>query len=129
MKKLITIALLAVTFCATSQTDSTKKHLDCYIGGSFATATNDNFNQGSYAGMEVGVCAKNMMFGFASGRGSLDFSSDATQNYWYEIKAYACLPIGSVKGYAVAGWGQYYIHYNTQLHRIWNWRLIQHQEI
>lgn len=73
------------------------------MAGSLSTSVNDNFKQGSYAGIEVGVCLKNLMFGVATGRGNLDFSTDGIQNYWYEVKAYACLPIGAVKGYAVAG--------------------------
>ena len=60
------------------------------------------------AGLELGVCLKNLMFGVASGRGNLDFSTTGIQDYWFEVKAYACLPIGAVKGFAVAGWGQYY---------------------
>ena len=109
MKTIILIAFALVTIGSQAQTDSTRKTLNCYISGSFSTSTNDNFNQGSYAGLELGVCAKNLMFGVASGRGNIDFSSeDRIENYWYEIKAYACIPIGSVKGYALAGWGQYY---------------------
>ena len=112
------IALLGLALCTTLATatfaqtkDTTKtdrKKLDCYFAGSMSTSTGDNFNQNTYAGVELGVCAKNMMFGFATGRGNLDFTSDQTENYWYEIKSYASMPVGSVKAFVVAGWGQYY---------------------
>ncbi len=110
MKKVgLLIALVAFTMGSFAQTDSTKsKGLDMYLGGSLSTSTGNNFNQNTYAGVELGVCAKNMMFGYATGRGNLDFTSDMTQNYWGELKAYACLPIGSVKAFILGGWGQYY---------------------
>ena len=113
MKKLILIAfsLFAVTAFSQSKNDTTKcckKGLDMYLSTGLSTSTNDNFNQGTYAGLEIGVCAKNMMFGFASGRGNLDFTTDMTENYWYEVKAYACHQFGAVKGFVVGGWGQYY---------------------
>ncbi|MBK9451597.1 MAG: hypothetical protein IPN95_19730 [Bacteroidetes bacterium] len=108
MKTFLLIALTLLTLSVYSQADSTKKHLNCYVSGSFSTSVNDNFKQGSYAGLELGVCLKNLMFGVASGRGNLDFSTTGIQDYWFEVKAYACLPIGAVKGFAVAGWGQYY---------------------
>lgn len=108
MKKVLLIAMTMFTLSFIAQTDSTKKKLDCYIGTSLSTSTGNNFNQNTYAGIEVGVCAKNMMFGYATGRGNLDFTSDMTENYWGEIKAYACLPVGSVKAFVIGGWGQYY---------------------
>jgi hypothetical protein len=108
MKRLLIIALSIFTLSSFAQTDSTKKKLDCYLAGSLSTSTGNNFNQNSYAGIELGVCAKNMMFGYATGRGNLDFTSDMTENYWGEIKAYACHQFGSVKGYVLGGWGQYY---------------------
>lgn len=94
MKKVILALSLAFSMCAFSQSDSTKKSLDCYVGTSISTSVNDNFNQGTYTGVEVGVCAKNMVFGFATGRGNIDFSSrDVKQNYWYEVKAYEPCPL------------------------------------
>ncbi|MFN8394610.1 MAG: hypothetical protein U0176_08065 [Bacteroidia bacterium] len=108
MKSFLLTAFLLLTSMAFAQSDSAKKHLNCYVAGSFSTSVNDNFKQGSYAGVELGVCLKNLMFGVATGRGNLDFSTDRLQDYWFEVKAYACLPIGAVKGFVVAGWGQYY---------------------
>lgn len=108
MKAFLLVLFTAVAMGVYAQADSTKKQLDCYVAGSFSTSVNDNFKQGSYAGVELGVCVKNLMFGLASGRGTLDFSTNSIQDYWYEVKAYACMPIGAVKGFVVAGWGQYF---------------------
>lgn len=114
MKKLLLIIMIAVGITASAQTDSTKsccskpKSLDLYVSTGLSTATGNNFNQSTYAGVEIGVCRENVMFGFASGRGNLDFTSDMTENYWYEAKVYATKQIGVVKGFVVAGWGQYY---------------------
>lgn len=48
------------------------------------------------------------MFSIASGRGNLDFSSsDASSNYWFEVKSYAYIPIGNINCYVLGGWGQY----------------------
>jgi len=107
MKKIMLMILSVVCISATAQEKT--KGLDCYFAGSLSTTNGTNFNQSTYAGLELGVCAKNMMFGYASGRGNIDFSMpDASTNYWGEIKAYATKPVGDVKCFFVAGWGQYY---------------------
>ncbi len=100
--------MFCVTLNSYSQTDTTKKSLDCYISGSLSTSNGNNFNSNSYAGIEIGVCVKNITLGLASGRGNLDFSSELIQNYWYEIKTSVSKPIGNVKCFILAGWGQYY---------------------
>ncbi len=109
MKKILLLStMLMISISINAQTDSSKKQLNCYVSGSLSTSTGNNFSQSNYAGLELGVCAKNMTFGFASGRGNLDFSSDMIQNYWYELKTSASKQVGDVKCFVLAGWGQYY---------------------
>lgn len=111
MKKIIFILILFVcSFNVFSQVDSVSfGEITPYLGVSFSTSTGDNFKTNSYAGAEAGIGIENLMFGVAVGRGNLDFSSsDNIQNYWYELKGYVSQPIGSVRGFAVAGWGQYF---------------------
>lgn len=113
MKKMLLIFAAAMTFLsANAQTDTTwGKVLNCYAAASLSTSGGDNFEQISYASAEVGVCHKNMSFGFVSGRGSLagfSYSTENIGNYWFELKTSASVQLGVVKGYALAGWGQYY---------------------
>lgn len=56
-----------------------------------------------YAGLELGVCLKNLMFGVASGRGNLDFSATGDSETVVRSQG-LCLLIGAVE-LAVAGCG------------------------
>lgn len=111
MKKVVLIALSIFTMSTFAQTDSTKKHkqLDCYVSGFYATSTGNSIGASSYAGVEAGVSFKNLGFGLSSGRGNLAAMPKETSNlYWYEVKTYGYIPVGSIKFIVVAGWGQYY---------------------
>jgi hypothetical protein len=111
MKKILLIAMSIFTMATFGQTDTTKKHkqLDCYVSGFFATSTGNKIGDASYAGVEAGIGFKNIGFGLSSGRGSLAAAQKETSNlYWYEIKTYAYIPVGSIKCFIIAGWGQYY---------------------
>ena len=112
MKKLLVFALTVFTLSIgySQDSDSLKKPLNCYASGFLATSNGNNFNAASYAGVELGVCFKNVQFGVSSGRGNLvkAVGEESISNYWYEAKTYATFPLGNVKGFVVAGWGQYY---------------------
>ena len=113
MKKVLVLGMSLLTLSTCFAQDSLKpkkEPLNCYASGFFATSTGNNFNAASYAGVEVGVGFKNVQFGISSGRGNLDktIGAENVSNYWYEAKTYATFPLGNVKGFVVAGWGQYY---------------------
>ncbi len=109
MKKLFTIIILMIiSIDGFSQSDNIKREITPYLSTSFSTSTGDDFKLNSYYGVETGIGVKNLMFGLAGGRGNIDYSSDNIRNYWYEIKTYASVPIGSVRGFVVIGWGQYF---------------------
>ena len=111
MKKVLIIALTSFTLNSYAQTDSTKKKsLDCYFAASVSMSTGDNFKQNSYPSIELGVCFKNIAFGINTGRFNFDESPYGVEKYdyyYYELKTVAYFPLGSLKGYAIAGWGQY----------------------
>lgn len=112
MKKILAICIaVAASLCVSAQDSTRVKTLDCYFGASLSTATGNNFYQSSYASAELGVCRKNTSFAFAMGRGNLDaspYGKEKIDNYWFEAKAYATVPIGNIKGIVVFGWGQYF---------------------
>ncbi len=114
MKKIFITAFSIIALSTFAQTDSTKKSLDCYFAGSVSMSTGDNFKQNSYPSLELGVCVKNMTFGFNAGRMNIDkslFGGERIDNYYYELKTAVYFPIGSIKGFAVAGLGQYNPHH------------------
>lgn len=108
MKKICLILSLLLSINVFSQTDSTKKEIIPYISASLSTSTGGCFKVNSYYGLEAGIGIKNLAFGLAGGRGSFDYSSENISNYWYELKSYVSFPVGSVRGFAVGGWGQYF---------------------
>ncbi len=103
------IIFLLASFSAYSQDSLYRKPLECYVSTFIATSNGSNFNQSSYSGVEAGIYVKNLAFGLATGRGDFQPSSSETiSNYWFEAKSYIYFPVGSVKAFGVAGWGQYY---------------------
>ncbi len=111
MKKIVISAIVSFALSASAQTDSTKKKsLDCYFAASVSMSTGDNFKQNSFPSLELGVYFKNLAFGFNAGRFNFDkspYGAEKLDNYYYELKTVVSFPIGSIKGYAMAGWGQY----------------------
>lgn len=90
-------------------TTKTKKVLDCYIAASLSTSSGSNFNQSTFPSVELGISKKMMTIGFIIGRSNLEKTTiEKLENYWYEIKTTASMPIGPIKGFILAGWGQYY---------------------
>ena len=112
MEKTLFILLTAFSLSSFAQTEPAKKSLNCYASGSLSMATGDNFKQNSYPSIELGIFATdNLSFGFNTGRLNLDkspYSGEKIQNYYYELKSSASFPIGSIRGFVVGGWGQYY---------------------
>lgn len=108
MKKILFIAFGLFAMSSFAQ-DSKPKSLDCYVAGSVSMPSGNNFKQDAYPSLEVGVCKKNFMFGLSSGRLNFDtspYGKEKADNYYYELKTYASFPIGEIKGFVVAGWGQ-----------------------
>jgi len=111
MKKIVCFTIVLLSISSYAQPDSTKKKsLDCYFAGSVSMSTGDNFKQNSYPSLELGVCHKNLAFGLNLGRLNFDESPyviEKIDNYYFELKSMAYFPVGSLKGYVIAGWGQY----------------------
>lgn len=108
MKKMLTIIFLLTSLFSLAQD---KKGVDKYISLSLSTSTADDFKIGSYVSLESGICVKNLTLGITLGRGNLACSSYDTErieNYYYEIKSYASMPIGNIKGFIIGGWGKYF---------------------
>lgn len=113
MKKVFSSILLILSLGLFAQDPPKSKHftLDGYVSGSISTSTGDNFKQNTYPSIEVGVCKNNISFGFNTGRLNLDkspYKDENIHNYYYELKASASFSLGSIKGYGIIGWGQYY---------------------
>jgi hypothetical protein len=117
MKKLFIVALSVLTLNTYSQMDSAKCHrgsatksLDCYFAGGISTSTGDDLKQSTWPSAELGVCFKAVSFGLNVGRFNFDkspYAGEKIDNYYYEVKTIACFPICSIKGFVMAGWGQY----------------------
>jgi hypothetical protein len=112
MKKNLFIILMLISIKSFAQTEPTqKKALDCYLSGSLSVSTGTNFRQNSYPSVEMGVYVKNLAFAFNTGRlnfGKSPYKGEKLKNYYYELKTTASFPLGEIKGYVIAGWGQYY---------------------
>ncbi len=103
------IVCLFISFNAYSQDSISRIPIEFYASTFIATSSGNDFNQDSYTGIEAGIYVKNLAFGISTGCGNLKtISSDNASNYWFETKTYIYFPLGSVKGFGVAGWGQYY---------------------
>jgi len=112
MKKIITLALIVLSFGAFSQIDSTKTKTSYYasvglsIGHVDPNDQNiDNFNKASYPSVEVGFMRKNVSLGAVFGVENI-FVSSNTRGF-YELKTSISKPIGDFSGYALFGVGAY----------------------
>jgi hypothetical protein len=110
--KTIIAILLLFSIASYSQNVDQKKHLNSYVSASLSMSGGDNFKLNSYPSLEVGAFATdNLSFGLNIGRLNLDkspYSCEKLDNYYYELKSSATFPLGSIKGFIVGGWGQYY---------------------
>jgi len=112
MKKIITLALIMLSFGAFSQKDSTKTKTSYYasIGVSIGNViqndqNSDNFNKSSYPSFEIGMMRKNASLGIVIGKENM-FASSSTRGF-YELKTSLSNTTGKFCEYALLGVGAY----------------------
>ena len=112
MKKILTILMLFASTIMFSQTsDSTGSSISGYVSYSLSMTNSSTFRASSYTGVETGVMYDNISLGAIFGRGNLVGLGRKTDNigqYFYEVKASASAPIGSLTGSVIFGYGGYF---------------------
>jgi len=79
-----------------------------YISLGISVTNGDTLTLASYPSVEFGVSKENISLGLVLGRGNLRFSDrDAISRYFYEGKVTASEQFGGVKGFVLAGLGNY----------------------
>lgn len=89
-----------------------------YVSVGLSLSSNEDFKAGTYPSVEVGMTKGNLSLGLVLGRQNLYFSNEAQinhgystreiQNLYYEPKITGSLPVGSLTGTLIFGWGGYF---------------------
>jgi hypothetical protein len=118
MKKILTILSLLVATSMFGQDTMTyvnqkkvKTPITPYVSVGLSMSNMDNFRNGTYFGLESGVCIDNLSLGVVLGRGSVSGafkSGDKSSNYFYEAKSSGSFPLGKLNGVVFFGVGGYF---------------------
>lgn len=111
MKKVLFIILVIANLASFGQKDSTKTPITKYVSIGVSMTNSTDFRASSYPSIEVGGMRNNVAVGFAVGRGSfkgMGDTSDSFNNYYYEVRASAYYPVGSISGVFILGYGGYF---------------------
>ena len=89
--------------------DSIPNKLGFYVATGLSVSNTSDFSNDSYASVEFGGAIENFAVGAVFGRNNLvNIGKDETlDNYWYELKLAASVPLGYVSGYGLVGIGSY----------------------
>lgn len=110
MKKVLLLVCLIST-AVFAQSDSTKSKITGYTSLGLSVSTGNDFLSTSYPSLEGGIMRDNLCLGIVAGRGNfvgMGQKSDNIQNYYYEGKMTACLPLGILTGSVIFGYGGYF---------------------
>lgn len=117
MKKIIIVLLILLPMLGFAQkhstilkqTDSivTPQKFKPYVSVGLSLASGSDFINEAYPSIEVGMCKENISLGLVLGRQNLNYTSDSISNYYFEPKITGSLPIGSLTGTLIFGWGKY----------------------
>jgi hypothetical protein len=102
---------LSILMCLSALTTNAQSKLSGYLSYSLSMTNTSNFRTSSYTNLEGGVIKDNLSLGVALGRGSMFGmfkSTDSFDNYFYEFKTSAYIPMGIVSIGAIVGYGGYF---------------------
>ena len=107
MKKLIFIFAMLLTTLVVAQEQENKYNY--YLAAGLSVSNTAEFQEDSYASVELGVMRDNLSLGVVFGRNNLvNIGQDESlDNYWLEGKVAVSFPLGAVDGYVLGGVGSY----------------------
>lgn len=112
MKKILILALIClINTIVFAQSDSTKTKTTGYLSLGLSVTNADDFVTSSYPSIEGGIVRNNFAFGLVLGRGNfvdMFAKGEVINNYYYEPKITASIPMGILSGSVIFGYGGYF---------------------